>query len=226
MTGRPRLAFAVAIACAALLIVSVVAGAYYYSEYKSSSQSSDRYSQELADITARYNELVSNYNVSASLLNQTISLLVAALEVVNTSLPIYATASAELSSLWSEYLALRPAKALLYGADVAFEFGNGTRVWFNGTEVQPGWNMYMATVILTGGNMKAVWYPQYQEHLVTSIDGVPNTGDRSWFLWTYGTNGSWEAADVGADFVPVVNGSAYAWTYCGYTASFAPDCAP
>ncbi len=114
--------------------------------------------------------LASNYNSSLSLYNETFSLLVGAIAVVNTSLPIYQQASNELSQLWSRYLSLKPASSSLYAADILIDFGNGTRLWYNDTKVQPGWNMYTETVVLSRGDLQAQWYPD--------VSGAPGVGDR------------------------------------------------
>lgn len=210
----------------ALLIISAVSGIYYYYEYGQATQSKDRYVSDLVTATSQYDKLASNYDSALSLGNKTLGLLVGTIAVVNTSLPIYEQASGELSQLWSQYLSLRPAKSSLYSADILIDFGNGTRHWYNGTQVQPGWNMYVATVVLTNGNLQAQWYPQYQEHFVTGIDGISSTKSLYWFLWTYNSTASWQVVQVGADELPVYNGSASAWTYCGMSPSYAPTCKP
>jgi hypothetical protein len=218
--------YGVAITLVALLIISATAGAYYYYEYQQATQSKNQYVEELTTATSQYDSLASNYNSSLSLYNETFSLLVGTIAVVNTSLPIYQQASAELSQLWNRYLSLRPASSSSYAADILIDFGNGTRHWYNNTQVQPGWNMYTETVVLSSGDLQAQWYPQYQEHFVSGIDGVSNSQTMDWFLWTYNRTASWQIPPVGADDLPVYNGSVIAWTYCGETASFAPECSP
>jgi hypothetical protein len=218
--------YGVAVTLVALLIISATAGAYYYYEYQQATQSKNQYMSELTSETSQYDGLASTYNSSLALNNQTFALLVGIISVVNTSLPIYQQASGQLSNLWSRYLSLKPASGSLYAADVLIDFGNGTREWHNNTQVQPGWNMYVETVVLSSGDLQAQWYPQYQEHLVTGIDGVSDSQTMSWFLWTYNGTASWRTAQVGADDLPVYNGSVFAWTYCGETASFAPECTP
>jgi hypothetical protein len=210
----------------ALLIISASVGVYYYYEFGLESQSKNQYINELTTATSQYNQLASDYNSSLSLYNKTFSLLVRAIAVVNTSQPIYQQASSELAQLWSSYLKLKPASGSLYTANILFEFGNGTRRWYNNTEIQPGWNVYIATVVLTNGNLQAQWYPQYQEHFVSGIDGVSNSKTMYWFLWTHNATASWQTAQVGADQLPIYNGSVFAWTYCGETASFTPKCVP
>jgi hypothetical protein len=217
--------YGVALTLVALLVISATAGAYFYYQNQQATQSRNRYVNELATATSRYDGLASSYNSSLSLANETLSLLVGTISVVNTSLPIYRQASAELSQLWGQYLDLKPAPSSLYAADVMLDFGNGTRVWYNETAVQPGWNMFTETVVLTAGDLQAQWYPEYQEHLVWGIDGVSDSQTMSWFLWSY--NGTaWQLAPSGADQLQVYNGSTTAWTFCGETPSYSPECTP
>jgi hypothetical protein len=148
---------------------------------------------------------------------------------LNTSEPIYQQASTQLSQLWSQYLGLKPASSSLYTADILINFENGTWLWYNNTQVQPGWSMYTETVVLTQGNMQATWDPEYGEHFVTGIDGVSSTNTLFWWLWTYDkTNQTspWQVAQIGADLLTVYNGSVFAWTYCGMTSSYTPACSP
>lgn len=221
-----RAIYGVAATLVALLIISATAGAYYYYEYQQAAQSKNQYVSELKTEANQYDGLASNYNSSLSLYNETFALLVRAIAVVNTSLPIYQQASSQLSQLWGRYLSLKPASSSLYAADILIDFGNGTRLWYNDTQVQPGWNMYVETVVLTRGDLQAQWYPSYQEHLVSGIDGVSDSQTMGWFLWTYNKTASWQTSPVGADLLPVYNGSVIAWTYCGETSSYAPECTP
>lgn len=224
-----RTIYGITLVLVALLIVSATAGAYYYYGYEQVTQSKNQYVSELVAATNQYNKLVSNYNSSLSLYNETFSLLVRVIAVVNTSQPIYQQGSAELSQLWSQYLRLKPTSTSLYTADILVDFGNGTRHWYNDTQVQPGWNMYTVTVVLTNGNLQAQLYNfpvSGLEHFVSGIYGVSNSKTMFWFLWTYNETASWQTAQVGSDDLPVYNGSVFAWTYCGETASYAPTCSP
>ena len=226
MNNRSKTLYGVTLVLIALLIVSAVAGVYYYYEYGQATQSRDQYVNDLVSVTGQYNKLASNYNMSLALDNETLSLLVGTVAGINTSLPIYKQASTELSNLWSRYVSLKPPKGALYSADILVDFGNGTLHWYNNTQIQPGWNMYVTTVVLSGGNLQARWDPQYQEHFITGIDGISNSGSTYWFLWTYNSTARWQVAQVGADDLPVYNASVFAWTYCGVTPSYVPTCAP
>jgi hypothetical protein len=213
----PRSLYGIVAILLAGLIISSTFGIYYYSQFNRQSQVVDRYVSDLTDADAQFNHLASQYDSALTFYNQTLALLAGTVGAVNTSLPIYAQASSQLSGLWSGYLNLKPQSAHVYTADVLFNFGNGTRRWYNDSQVQPGWNLYTATVVLTEGNMEATWYPAFGEHLVNSIDGVAATETNYWLVWSYNSTAQWQQASVGADLLPVYNGSVFAWALCGQT---------
>jgi hypothetical protein len=99
-----------------------------------------------------------------------------------------------------------------YTSDVLFDFGNGTRVWHNGTLFQPGLNMYTATQILTGGRINDTYYSKYSEHFITAMYNVGDAGNDYWGLWVYNAS-TWQMPQVGADLIQVTNGSVFAWAY-------------
>lgn len=99
-----------------------------------------------------------------------------------------------------------------YTSDVLFDFGNGTRVWHNGTLFQPGVNMYAATQILTDGRINDTYYPKYSEHFITAMYNVGNAGSDYWGLWVYNFS-TWVEPVVGADQIQVTNNSVFAWSY-------------
>jgi hypothetical protein len=121
---------------------------------------------------------------------------------------------------------LRPIPTSLLAVNVLIEAGNGTRHWYNDTQVQAGWNLYITTVVLLNGSVGSTWYPQYGEHFIFSISGRQNTATDSWFLWTYNKAASWQVAQTGADMIPATNGSSFAWTYCKFDQSYQPTCKP
>jgi len=211
----------------ALMIVSSSFALYYYGQNQQSSSQSQVYAMELSTALASYRSLSGSFNSSLSDYGQTLTLLSSAVAGLNTSSPAYANASLALASLWSSYQQLSISsgrRALTYSVHMLIDFGNGTRKWFNDTAVQPGWNGYVATLVLLKGNVKAVWYPEYGEHFVTGVDGVSSTSSTSWFFWDY--SGNWTVASTGADGLQVHNGTSIAWTLCGYDASFNPTCSP
>ncbi len=225
MTSRGTI-YGMASVIIVLVVVGGTVGAYYFARYNDERTVNANLNLQLNDSATRYGQLASNFNDLLSSYNRTLSLLSRSIAVLNTSQPVYQEASKQLSAFWQEYLTLKPASTSLYKNDVLFDFGNGTRVWYNGTAVQPGWNFYVESVILTKGGLAAQWYPQYGEHLVTGIQGVMNTRTNSWFLWTHSGTTSWQLAQVGADQLTAFNGSVYAWTFCGTTAAYEPTCKP
>ena len=127
--------------------------------------------------------------------------------------------STELQHFISKYGAVLQANVLI-------DFGNGTRNWFNGTEVQPGWNLYTLTLAVTNGDVNSTCC-EFGSHFVTGIYGVQNqpSQNRAWLLWTYNTTSSWQPAQEGADLINVFNDSVFAWTFCFYNPSTGnPQC--
>jgi hypothetical protein len=135
----------------------------------------------------------------------------------------YDRAHGEANTYLSELKSAQPTQV----TNILLDFGNGTRLWHNDTQVQTGANAYVATVIVAHGVVNATWYPQYGEHLVTGVDNVQNTQQESWFLWTYNNTSHWEVAQTGADLLSAYNGSVFGWTYCAYnSATYVPSCTP
>ena len=127
---------------------------------------------------------------------------------------------------WREYLVLKPASTELQQDSVLVDFGNGTRSWYNNTQLQPGWNLYIETVVLMKGNVVAQWFPQYGSHLVSGIGGAGSTSTKYWFIWTYDKTQGWQQAQVGADQLQTQDGSVFAWTLCAVDQNFQPNCKP
>jgi hypothetical protein len=136
----------------------------------------------------------------------------------------YDQAQSNANTYLSELKSVQPTQT----TDILLDFGNGTLLWHNDTQVQTGANAYVATVIVAHGVVNATWYEApYNEHLVTGIDNVQNTAQQSWFIWTYNSTASWRVAQVGADELPAITGSVFAWTYCNYNSTtYAPSCTP
>ncbi|MHB8568356.1 MAG: hypothetical protein ACYC7D_15410 [Nitrososphaerales archaeon] len=130
-------------------------------------------------------------------------------------------------SVSNNYLKELQAANPLIISNIFMDFGNGTQHWYNNTRVQPGWNLYVATLSLTNGNVNATLYgPPLNEHFVTGIDGVQNSKTTSWFLWTWNSTASWQVANVGPDLLRMYNQSVYAWTFCGMDSNYNPTCTP
>ena len=217
----------VAVFVAVLMITSSLT-VYYYGQSQLSSSQNQKYAGELGVALASYRSLSMEYNSSLAGYYTTLSLLATAVANLNTSTPAYKNASLALSSLWSAYQRLASfsgRRALVYSVHLLVDFGNGTRRWYNDTAVQPGWNGYLASLVLLKGEVQADWYPQYGEHFVTGVAGVSQTPTTSWFFWE-SSGGKWTIAQSGADGLQINNGTSIAWTLCGYDSSFNPTCSP
>ncbi len=212
----------------ALLVVSGTFAAVYYGQYQSEATQNTQYVGELNGALSSYRALSGSFNASLDGYNRTLSLLATAVSNLNTSTPAYQQASAALSSLWSSYQQLESVggrKALAYDVHMLVDFGNGTRKWYNDSTAQPGWNGYVTSVVLLNGNVQATWYPQYGEHFVTGVDGVPEKSPLYWGIWQFG-GGQWTYLQTGADLLQIHNDTTFAWALCGLDANYEPTCTP
>jgi hypothetical protein len=227
MPSRGTFYGVVAVLVALLMLVSAVAVLYYGEDQQAMAQNQSHV-DELGTALASYRALSQEYNSSLAGYSITLSLLTESVGGLNTSTPAYRNASLAISALWASYQRLADyvgRRALVYRVNLFIDFGNGTRRWYNDTSVQPGWNGYIATLVLLDGNVEAVWYPQYGEHLVTGLGGASQTTTTSWFFWEF-SDRSWSLAPTGADGLQMDNGTTIAWTLCGYDSSYNPTCTP
>lgn len=144
-----------------------------------------------------------------------IASLVALLVVVSSLAGLFYYQSVQAQVQNQAYVRQLRQLNVLYSSAVLIDYGNGTRTWYNETNVAPGLNFYVLTQVVTRGHVNATYYPQYGSHFVTAIYNVANTKNEYWLLWTYNSTSSWQMAQVGADQLQVYNGSVFAWTYCG-----------
>jgi hypothetical protein len=144
-----------------------------------------------------------------------VAVLVALLVIVSTIAGLYYYQYSQAQAQNSTYVSELNRLNVKYLSDVLIDYGNGTRHWFNVTNVQPGTNFYVETQVITGGQINATYYPQYQSHFVTALNNVGNTNSLYWLLWTYNKTALWQQASAGPDLLPVFNGSIFAWSYCG-----------
>jgi len=220
--------YGIVVTFVALLLISSALALVYFNEYQQEVAQNNSYVGELNTALASYRSLSGSYNTSLSGYGTALSLLTTAIANLNTSTPAYRNASVALATLWTSYQKLASfsgRRALVYAVNMLVDFGNGTRRWYNDTRILPGWNGYVASLVLLNGNVQAAWYPQYGEHLVTGIDGVPQTASTSWFVWQFG-HGGWTPSQTGADQLRINNGTVIAWTLCGYDINYNPTCSP
>ena len=226
MTSEKTLYGLLALAVAALVLTSSI-GIFYYTSFQEANAADLKHQSEIVTALTSYNSLLSSFNESLVGYNETISLLVNTTAGLDTRSPAYARVSSALADVWLRYnsLVAKQGARADYSVNILVEGTDGARHWHNGTAIQPGWNMYVATLVLFEGKVGAVWYPQYGEHFVNSIGGFNSTQTSSWFVWVHKGNG-WEFQPTGADEVRLFNGSMVAWTLCGYDNDYNPTCAP
>ncbi len=223
-----RLLTSVTVMLVAMLLVASSFAVIYYGEAQQRGSESKNYQDELSSALSHYNQFAGSYVNSLKGYNSALSLLSQALSNLNTTSSAYINGSKALANLWMRYLSLERSAGVAhasYAVNMRIDFGNGTARWYNDSAIKPGWNAYLATVVIFNGTVKASWYPQFQEHFVTGIGGAESVGTNSWFFWVH--NGTeWQLAPTGADAVQAYNGSTFAWGLCGYDANFNPTCTP
>ncbi len=157
-----------------------------------------------------------------------LAVLVAIVIIVSSVAGLYYVKYTKVSRDNSVYVQQLEQVGVKYDASILIDYGNGTRGWYNSTSLQPGSNLYTATVLALNGNVNASYSQQYQEHFVTGIGGVEEMNTESWWLWVYdpgNTTSPWQVAQTGPDLITISNGGVYAWTFCGMTTSYNPTCA-
>jgi hypothetical protein len=95
-------------------------------------------------------------------------------------------------------------------------YGNGSSVWYNKTDVPIGSNFYNLTVRLA--NVQSEFYSgSLNEHEIQVINGFPaNPGSSAlyWSLWEFcKVDRAWEYAPVGADDILLNNGDILSWYF-------------
>ena len=94
--------------------------------------------------------------------------------------------------------------------NILIDYGNGTKIWYNETEVPIGSSLLDAT-----GNVARVDYQLFQYGaFVTAING--RGGDPGyywmWYFWN-STSRKWEMGPVAADAYILHHGDAVSWVY-------------
>lgn len=165
---------------------------------------------------------------SSKTLTTIIVILVAGLLISSTFAAYYLLEYQQAQSNSNTYLSELKSAQPTQTPHLLFDFGNGTSVWYNSTQVPTGASAYVATVLDARGVVNGTWYgAPYNEHLVTGIDNIQNTAQESWFVWTHNSTSSWQVAQVGSDELLATNGAVFAWTYCNFNSStYAPSCSP
>jgi hypothetical protein len=101
-------------------------------------------------------------------------------------------------------------------ADTLVNYGNGTSIWYNETNVPTGSTFYSLTLQIANGHVGSIDEPPLG-HFITSINGVTSNGVGSncsicWGIWIYCANDSaWMYSLLGADSLKLNNGDVLAW---------------
>ncbi len=154
-----------------------------------------------------------------------IAFLVAIVVIVSGLTVVYYSQYHQAESQDSTYVSELNRLNMKYISDVYIDYGNGTQTWYNNTSVEPGWNLYTVTLLVTNGNVNATCC-EYGSHFVEGIGGIQNSNTRDWFLWTYNSTSLWQTANFGPDEITVQNNTVFAWTYCGFNSNYIPTCSP
>ena len=59
---------------------------------------------------------------------------------------------------------LSSLRSSTYEVNIMVEFANGTRIWHNNTVIPIGWSLFNATLKITNGNLKYIYY--FMAHLL------------------------------------------------------------
>ena len=100
--------------------------------------------------------------------------------------------------------------------DTLINYGNGTSIWYNETNVPIGSTLYSLTLQIANGHVGSVDEFPYG-HFITSINGVTSDGIGSncnycWGIWIYCPNSNgWMYSLYGADSLKLNNGDVVAW---------------
>src|SRR4029077_1253401 len=90
-----------------------------------------------------------------------IVVLVALLAIVSSFAGLYYVQYNQQLAANSTYVQQLKAVNVNYLSNLLFDFGNGTKTWFNNTKLSPGTNVYVETQIVTGGRVNATYYPSF-----------------------------------------------------------------
>jgi hypothetical protein len=106
-----------------------------------------------------------------------------------------------------------PPTQELVSVDTLLNYGNGTSIWHNLTDVPSDWNFYQLTTRIAQTEASSTTSVSGL-HYVLGLDGVRSSGAYYWTLWTFcHKDTAWAASPVGADLLRLRDGDVLAWYY-------------
>jgi hypothetical protein len=130
--------------------------------------------------------------------------------VISTSLALYYySAYKDLEQNYARLLS--DLEKVTCSTNLLVKFGNGTKVWYNGTLVPIGSSLFNLTLRAVG---KVEYQTMYGSVIITSIMGERNSGNFFWlwYLWNSSSN-DWVLGMVGAEQYILHEGDTLAWYF-------------
>lgn len=101
-------------------------------------------------------------------------------------------------------------------SNLLVNFGNGTRVWFNGTRVPNGSTLLNLTIEVLGSTQVENVQSQYGSFVksIAGVGGKITKSNHGWLWWRWNADQKeWQSGQVGADAYTVSDGESVAWYY-------------
>ena len=110
-------------------------------------------------------------------------------------------------------LELAVNKTSILSVNIAFDYGNGTAKWFNGTRVPAGYTLFDLTQAISTIKYSS-WGTGPGQIFIDSINGKSSTRNSYWLWYYWDSSGkSWTWGPVGCDAWLLQNGGIYEWKY-------------
>ncbi len=114
---------------------------------------------------------------------------------------------------FQDYVQLtREYEAVTMRVNIAIDYGNGTKVWYNDTIVPLGATLLNVTE--TVADVQSTPWPEYQAVFIDAINGIPTTETHFWWwkYWSVETQ-EWKDGEIGADIYKLKPMETVMWQY-------------
>ena len=103
-------------------------------------------------------------------------------------------------------------EAVTMRVNIAIDYGNGTKTWYNNTLVPLGATLLNATETIA--DVQTTYWLQYQAVFIDAINDVPTTNEHYWW-WKYwdGEVQEWKDGEIGADSYKLRPRETVMWQY-------------